>query len=111
VTEAEWGEGTLSPDIDWRMSAALENVPRGGSEVAEVTSLAGAVLAWRALDPEHRAEAVLTLERPIQVGGTRIDSLSGDGIAALAERLPAGEAGSDSRASTRIVGQPSQKKD
>ncbi len=96
MTEAKWGDETLSPEIDWRMSAALENVPRGGSDVAEVTSLAGAVLAWCALDPEHRAQAVLTLERPVQIDGASLNAFSGDGIAALAERLPASETGPDS---------------
>ena len=88
MTEARWGEGTMSPEIDWRMSAALENVPRGEAELAEVTSLAGAVEAWRALDPEHRAVAVLTPEHPLLIDGVSMDSFIGDGIAALAERLP-----------------------
>ena len=88
MTEARWGEGTMSPEIDWRMSAALENVPRGQDELAEVTSLAGAVAAWRALDAEHRAAAVLTPEHPLLIDGVSTDSLVGEGIAMLAERLP-----------------------
>lgn len=88
MTEASWGEGTMSPDIDWRMSAALENVPRGDSDLAEVTNLAGAVAAWRALDPAHRADAVLTPERPLVLDGASVATFTGEGIAALAERLP-----------------------
>jgi hypothetical protein len=89
MTEASWGDGAMSPDIDWRMSAALENVPRGDSDLAEVTSLAGAVAAWLALDPAHRDEAILTPERPLVVEGVTATTLTGDAIAALAERLPA----------------------
>jgi hypothetical protein len=33
---ASWGDAA-SPDIEWRMSAALENVPRGPEELVEVT--------------------------------------------------------------------------
>lgn len=55
VTEARWGDDARSPSIDWRMSAALENVPRGDSDVAEVTSLANAVRAWQELDAPHHA--------------------------------------------------------
>jgi hypothetical protein len=75
--------------IDWRMSAALENVPRGGTDVPEVTSLAGAVRAWSALDAEHRAKAVLTTDHPIQVdeADAAVQCFSGEAIAALAERL------------------------
>ena len=89
MTEASWGDGTMSPQIDWRMSAALENVPRGDSDLAEVTSLAGAVTAWLALDPVHRSEAILTPEHPLVVDGVTATSLTGEAIAALAERLPA----------------------
>lgn len=70
------------------MSAALENVPRGDEDLAEVTSLEGAVRAWTGLDSEHRGAAVLTPERPLQIDGAFHTSLTGDGIAALAERLP-----------------------
>lgn len=89
MTEAKWGEDALTPDIDWRMSAALENVPRGDSDLAEVTSLASAVIAWRELDDHHQADAILTPERPVQIDGATIASFTGDGIAGLAARLPA----------------------
>ncbi|MBC9033878.1 hypothetical protein IAG41_15895 [Sphingomonas sp. JC676] len=92
MTEANWGDGALSPEIDWRMSAALENVPRGDSDLAEVTSLAGAVIAWLELDPTHRALALLTPERALVVDGQSLPKLSGEAIAALAERLPAEQA-------------------
>ena len=88
MTEATWGDAA-SPEIDWRMSAALENVPRGTEDVAEVTSLEGAVRAWIELDPDHRRGAVLTPERSVRLDGAAISSFDGDGIAALAERLPA----------------------
>eukprot|EP01037_Dinobryon_pediforme_P029332 gene29332-32928_t len=48
MAEATWGDDTKTPAIDWRMSASLEDVPRGSEDVAEVTSLEGAV---RALGP------------------------------------------------------------
>ena len=54
MTEATWGDQTKTPAIDWRMSASLEDVPRGDADVAEVTSLEGAVRSWAALDPAHR---------------------------------------------------------
>ena len=59
MTEATWGDDAKTPEIDWRMSAALETVPRGDEDLAEVTSLDGAVRAWTALDPEHRSAAEL----------------------------------------------------
>ena len=75
--------------IDWRMSAALENVPRGDSEVPEVTSLEGAVRAWTALDGEQQAEAVLTPERPVTMDdGGAVVSFAGLAIHELVERLP-----------------------
>lgn len=75
--------------IDWRMSAALENVPRGGEEIPEVTSLEGAVRAWCALDGELQAEAMLTPERPVQIDGEEpVVAFSGLAIRGLAERLP-----------------------
>lgn len=89
MTEATWGEDAKTPDINWRMSAALENVPRGDSEVAEVTSLEGAVRAWIELDPEHKAAATLTVERTVQIDGVSVETFIGEGIAVLAERLPA----------------------
>jgi hypothetical protein len=75
--------------IDWRMSAALENVPRGGHDVAEVTSLAGAVRAWGEMDAEHRAQAVLTTDHPVQIDDSdaAVQCFSGDAIQALADRL------------------------
>ena len=88
MTEATWGDAA-SPDIEWRMSAALENVPRGESEVAEVTSLEGAVRAWTKLDSDHRQHAKLSPERPIQLDGALIAAFEGEGIAVLTERLPA----------------------
>ena len=51
MTEATWGETAKTPEINWRMSASLENVPRGDSDVAEVTNLGRAVRDWRELDP------------------------------------------------------------
>lgn len=88
MTEATWGEDKKTPDLDWRTSAALENVPRGDSDVAEVTSLERAVRAWIDLDPEHKAAAKLTIERTVQIDGVSIDTFTGEGIAVLAERLP-----------------------
>jgi hypothetical protein len=88
MMEATWDDDAKTPEIDWRMSAALENVPRGDADLAEVTSLEGAVRAWTALDPEHRNAAVLTPERPLQIEGASHTSLAGDGIAVLVERLP-----------------------
>ncbi len=89
MTEAIWGDMTKTPEIDWRMSAALENVPRGDGDLPEVTNLAGAVRAWVDLDPEHKAAAVLTTERAVLIDGVSSTSFAGDGIASLAERLPA----------------------
>ncbi|SFR85198.1 hypothetical protein [Sphingomonas jatrophae] len=89
MTEATWSGTAAGGEIDWRMSASLENVPRGDEDLAEVTSLERAVLAWQALDPEHRAAAVLTAERPIQIDGAAITRFTADGIASLAEHLPA----------------------
>lgn len=88
MTEATRGDEPKTPDIDWRMSAALENVPRGDADVAEVTSLEGAVRAWTTLDPPHRDATVLTPERPVQIDGSAHAMLAGNGIAASAERLP-----------------------
>lgn len=88
MTEATWGDDVKTPEIDWRMSAALENVPRGGKDVAEVTSLEDAVRAWTALDRPHQDAAILTPERAVLIDGASHVSLTGDGIATLAERLP-----------------------
>ena len=76
-------------NIDWRMSASLENAQRGDSEVPEVTSLEGAVRAWTALDGEQQAEAMLTPERPVTMDdGEAVVSFAGLAIHELAERLP-----------------------
>lgn len=88
MAEATWGDRTKTPEINWRMSASLENVLRGDSDVAEVTSLERAVREWLALDPDHRADAVLTSEHPVQIDGSAHSSFTGEGIAVLAERLP-----------------------
>ena len=87
MVEASWGDAA-TPDVDWHMSAALENVPRGGEELAEVTSLEGAVQAWMALDPQHRSHATLTPERPLLVDGASLAELRGEHIGALAALLP-----------------------
>lgn len=91
MSEATWGDGAKTPDIDWRMSASLENVPRGDGNLAEVTSLEGAVRAWLDLDPQHRSDAVLTPERDVMIDGASVATFSGEGIAALVERLPASQ--------------------
>jgi hypothetical protein len=87
MTEASWGDGATSPPIDWTMSAALENVVRGGDDIAEVTNLRDAVQAWRELDPEHRARAILILDHPIRIDGANANRFEGEGIGILAERL------------------------
>ncbi|MGI4731022.1 MAG: hypothetical protein ACRYFW_04640 [Janthinobacterium lividum] len=76
------------PTIDWRMSASLQNVPRGESEVAEVTNLERAVRDWLALDAGHRVAAALTTEHAVQIGGASSMSFTGAAITALAEHLP-----------------------
>lgn len=95
MAEATWGDVT-SPEIDWRMSAALENVPRGDDDLAEVTSLAGAVQAWLALDAQHRSAAVLTPERPLLLDGVSMTDIRGEAIGALADRLSEGQDGNRS---------------
>ena len=88
MTEAYWGD-TTPPDIDWRMSAALENVPRGDTDVAEVTSLETAVRTWTTLDPEHQRAATLMPEHALQIGPEgAVRHFTGDAIAALAALLP-----------------------
>ena len=87
MNQASWGEAG-SPEINWRMSAALEDVPRGDEDLAEVTSLEGAVRAWLALGPAHRSAATLTPEHPLLIDGASTSELIGEGIAKLAERLP-----------------------
>jgi len=93
MSEASWGDDAKTPKVDWRMSASLEDVPRGDDDLAEVTSLEGAVRAWLELDPVHQTAATLTPERPIQIDGVSTASFQGNGISVLAERLPATEAG------------------
>jgi hypothetical protein len=88
MTEATWGSSADPTAIEWTMSAALENVPRGDSELAEVTSLEGAVRAWRDLDAEHRIDARLSTERPIQLDGVPTAIFTGNAIEELAKRLP-----------------------
>lgn len=88
MAEATWDDGSVSTEIDWHMSAALENVERGREELPEVTSLSGAVRAWMALDPSHKADATLTPERAIMVDGQLKTSLHGEAIPSLAGRLP-----------------------
>ena len=65
MAEATWGGPTAGTHIDWKMSAALENVPRGDSDLPEVANLETAVRAWLDLDLEHRIHARLTTEHPI----------------------------------------------
>lgn len=89
MTEATWENGADPTAIEWTISAALENVPRGDTDVAEVTSLEGAVRAWSDLDLEHRIHARLTTERPIHLGGVPTAIFTADAIAELAKRLPA----------------------
>lgn len=89
MTEASWGSSTKNPSIDWRMSASLHDVARGDGEMPEVTSLEAAVLAWLELDASHRAVARLVPERAVQIDGVSTPSFTGEGIAVLAERLPA----------------------
>lgn len=88
MTEATWNDAAKTPEIDWRMSAALENVPRGDTDVAEVTSLEGAVRAWLELDLQHRGQATLTPERSILIDGAGHSTFVGDGIELLAQLLP-----------------------
>ena len=87
ITEATWNDEAETPTIDWRMSASLENVLRGDEDLAEVTSLEGAVRAWRELDEAHRGAAVLRPERSLQINGAVSDSFVGSAISALVERL------------------------
>jgi len=88
MTEATWGESAKTPDINWRMSASLENVPRGETDIAEVTNLERAVRDWVGLDPEHRDAATLTTDHPVQIEGVSSTTLTGEAIAAIAEHLP-----------------------
>jgi hypothetical protein len=74
--------------IDWRMSAVLANVERGGNELAEVTSLEQAVQAWLALDNGLQNEAVLRPEHDVVIDGETVAAFEGQAIRALADRLP-----------------------
>lgn len=74
--------------IDWRMSAVLADVDRGGSELPEVTSLEQAVRAWLALDNGMQNEAVLRPERAVVIDGETVAAFEGRAIRALADRLP-----------------------
>ena len=89
MTEASWGEDVQNPPIDWKMSAALENVVRSGEDLPEVTNLEGTVREWMTLDPEHRRDAVITPERAVVIDGAPHERLTADGIALLAAQLPA----------------------
>ncbi|AXB80181.1 hypothetical protein [Novosphingobium sp. P6W] len=88
MVEATWNDEAKTPEIDWKASAALQNVPRGSEDLTEVTSLEGAVRAWLVLDAKHRANALLTPDKPILFDGASMEHFSGKGIAALAEHLP-----------------------
>ena len=87
MVEASWGDAA-SPDINWRMSAALENVPRGLEELVEVTSLEKAVRAWLALDPAHQEDAILIPQHALIVEGVSMIEIRGDNIGSLALKLP-----------------------
>ncbi len=89
MTDATWGESSKSPPIEWHMSAALENVPRGDSDLAEVTSLETALRTWLELDEQHRSGATLTPERPVLLDGVSHDHFDADGMETLAKFLPA----------------------
>lgn len=65
-----------------------QNVRRPPRAHAEVTNLQGAVEAWTQLDPAHRTDAILTLERAIHADGMSLSSFEREGIGVLAERLP-----------------------
>jgi hypothetical protein len=88
MTEAIWGKAAKTPEIDWRMSASLENVPRGETEVAEVTNLERAVRDWLALDSQHQSDASLTTEHAVQIDGVSSTTFIGQAIAVLADHLP-----------------------
>jgi hypothetical protein len=88
MTQPAGNGATPAPAIDWRMSAALENVLRGSDDLPEVTSLEGAVRAWLELDPERRRAATLTPEHPLVLDGAKHASCSSELIARLAKQLP-----------------------
>lgn len=70
------------------MNASLENVPRGETDVAEVTNLKRTVRHWMALDPQHQTAATLTTEHAVQIDGVASTAFGGQAIAALADHLP-----------------------
>jgi len=88
MTEATWGESAKTPDINWRMSASLENTPCGDADIAEVTNLERAGRDWVRLDPEHREAATLTTDHAVQIEKVSSTTFTGEAIAALAEHLP-----------------------
>ncbi|MCP8890164.1 hypothetical protein [Sphingomonas faeni] len=88
MTEATWGKSAKTPDINWRMSASLEDVARGETDIAEVTNLERAVRDWVRLDSEHRDAATLTTDHPVQIEGVSSTTFTGEAIAAIAEHLP-----------------------
>lgn len=93
MVEASWSGGDAGA-IAWTMSASLEDVPRGGEQVPEVTSLQRAVRAWRDLSPDQRTSAVLTTERPVTLANEPpVDRFVGDAIGRLADHLPDNDAG------------------
>lgn len=89
MVEATWGGTNTQSPVEWHMSAALEDVPRGGEDFAEVTSLEGAIRAWMQLDPEHQRQARLTFERQIVLDGLPTAALTGRAIEMLVAQLPA----------------------
>ena len=88
MTEATWGESAETPEINWRISASLKNVPRGDNDVAEVTNLERAVRDWLTLDPQHQSAATLATEHAVQIDGVSSTAFTGQAIAALADHLP-----------------------
>jgi len=70
------------------MSASLENVPRGETDIAEVTNLERAVRDWVRLDPDHKESATLTTDHAVQIEGASSTTFTCEAIAALAEHLP-----------------------
>lgn len=89
MAEATWGD-TDGTSIDWKMSASLEDVTRAGEAVPEVTNLEAAVRAWQQLDGAMQKDAVLTLERPVHLGGALpLDRFVGPAIGDLARHMPA----------------------
>ncbi|OWK30058.1 hypothetical protein [Sphingomonas dokdonensis] len=89
MAEATWGD-TDGTSIDWKMSASLEDVTRAGEAVPEVTNLEAAVRAWQQLDGAMQKDAVLTLERPVHLGGALpLDRFVGSAIGDLARHMPA----------------------